>query len=213
MTRGKFWVVEGPDHCGKTTLITKIHTRMAIEQPDRKVIYTREPGGLGIKLGEQIRALLLSKDSVINPIAEAYLYGASRAQHISQVKQWLDEGNDVICDRYYYSSVVYQGYARGLGMDEITALNRMALQGLHPDKIFYLKVDMDTYRARKKNYGQEMDRIESEDESFFQKVIKGYEELFGRSFFPAMLNVHEIDARRSEDEVFSDVWSYLTQEC
>lgn len=170
---GKFIVFEGPDHCGKTTQIELLKELTK----DKEYIFTREPGGTGLAVCEEIRKIILNPDLEINPITEAYLYAASRAEHVKWIRSQLEKGQTVICDRYYYSSLVYQGIGRGLGMDTIQSLNDIALDDLYPDLIFYLEVDMDTYVKRKINQ-KELDRLEREKEAFFAKVIASYEYLF-----------------------------------
>lgn len=206
--RGKFVVIEGPEHCGKTTVIKALRDLVKFE-PDAKVMFTREPGGT--QLGDQIRTILLSKDSEIDPLAEAYLYAASRAQHVVQINKWLDEGYTVISDRFVYSSYAYQGIARGLGVGTIFDINKVALQDIIPDYIFYLQIDMDTYRARKRNI-TDLDRIELEGEEFFQKILNGYDDMLLEDPYLSEKDIlRVIDATRSVDEVRADVVGQFTQ--
>ena len=113
MKRGLFITMEGPDGSGKSTQIAAIEKYF--EEKGQKVLLTREPGGT--RISEKIRELLLDKaNSEMDPMAEALLYAASRAQLVSQViKPALDEGINVICDRFVDSSIAYQAYGRGLG--------------------------------------------------------------------------------------------------
>lgn len=206
--RGKFVTIEGPEHCGKTTVINML--KEAVERiPNAKVMFTREPGGT--KLGDQIRNILLDKDSEISPIAEAYLYAASRAQHVIQIDKWLEEGYTVISDRFVYSSYVYQGIGRGLGVGTIFNINQEALHNLIPDRIFYLQIDMQSYRTRKQNIA-ELDRIELEGEAFFQRILNGYDDMFLDDPYLADRDIlRVIDARRSADEVRTDVVRQFTE--
>lgn len=178
----KFYVFEGPDHCGKTTQIEMLKKYFE-EQEKIDVVFTREPGGKNLRLCENIREILLDPENSteIDPITEAYLYAASRARHVREIKKHLQD-KDVISDRYYYSSLVYQGLVRGLGIDNILHMNQLALQSLQPDIVFYLKIDFDTYQSRRTQQVC-LDRLEQEDISFFSKVINGYnsDNIFGNS--------------------------------
>lgn len=201
---GKFIVFEGIDHSGKTTVINSLKEALKDTDLDKRIIYTREPGGLEANLSESIRKILLDNNSNICPEAEAYLYAASRAQHVKVIKELIAKDYIVISDRYYYSSLIYQGIGRGLGIGNIQTLNDMALQGLYPDKIFYIKIDLDTYMERKSNQ-KELDRIEKENIDFFEKLIEGYDQLFNK-----LNNVTTISTEnKSREEVNNEILKYF----
>ena len=137
---GHFITFEGVDGSGKTTQIGMLFNRLRDEK--RELIVTREPGGTPI--GEALRDLLLdikSKDML--PLSEMLLYAAGRAQHTGElILPALENGKIVLCDRYVDSSLVYQGQGRGLGMDAVIQVNRVATSGLtlaNPQKQFMMK--------------------------------------------------------------------------
>lgn len=166
---------EGLDGSGKTTQVERL--RVSLEAEGREVVTAREPGGT--ELGEQIRALVLHGGEM-TPWAEALLYAAARAELVAEViEPALARGADVLLDRYFDSSVVYQGVGRGLGRDEVLQLNLLAVGGLVPDRTFVLAVDAGRSLGR---VGGLPDRIEREDAAFHERVAAGYEEL--ASLFP-----------------------------
>lgn len=195
---GLFIVIEGPDACGKTTQIEKLKEYFG--ELDKEIILTREPGGTDIS--EKIRNLILDpKNESMADETEALLYAASRAQHyIEKIKPALDEGKVVICDRFVHSSLVYQGYARGLGIERVKAINDFALSGYLPDLILYFDIDYETACKRLENRGQ-LDRLERAGESFHRAIYKGYGEVFSKY----NQNVRVIDSSQDIDDVFRDV--------
>ena len=130
-----FITFEGGEGTGKTTLIERLMVDLEIS--GYKAIKTREPGGS--KISEQIRNVILSVNNVeMDYMTEALLYAASRRQHLEEViKPNLKKGNIVICDRYVDSSLAYQGYARGLGIERVYKINDYAIDGFYPDLTFY----------------------------------------------------------------------------
>ena len=169
---------EGLDGSGKTTQVERL--RAYLEADGREVVTAREPGGTA--LGEQLRALVLHGDEM-TPWAEALLYAAARAELVAEViEPALARGADVLLDRYFDSSVAYQGIGRGLGLQEVLELNLLAVGGLVPDRTFVLAVDPARSLER---VGGRPDRIESESEAFHARVAAGYEEL--AALFPERL--------------------------
>ena len=161
---------EGLDGSGKTTQVERLRVTLAAE--GREVVTAREPGGTD--LGERIRALVLHGDEM-SPWAEALLYAAARAELVAEVvAPALERGADVILDRYLDSSVVYQGVARRLGLEEVLELNLRAVGGLLPDRTFVLEVDPGTAGSR---VGSGPDRIERESRGFHAQVAGGYRRL------------------------------------
>ncbi|HWC32137.1 MAG TPA: dTMP kinase, partial [Actinomycetota bacterium] len=166
---GSFIVFEGVEGAGKGTQI-----RLAkdfLEGKGLDVLVTREPGGTG--LGERLRASLLETgDEGIDYRAEALMFAASRAQHVSRViRPALEEGKVVLCDRYLDSSLAYQGTGRGLGEQDVLSLNVWATQGLFPDLVILLHIEPDKGLARAARIP---DRIEAEDEKFHMKVADAF---------------------------------------
>ncbi len=172
--KGLFITIEGADGSGKSTQIERL--RRYLEDKHYEVVLTREPGGTIIS--EAIRNVTLNKDYMeMSHTTEALLYAASRAQHVEQfIKPSLNEGKVVICDRFVDSSVIYQGYARGLGMENIEAINSYATGGLQPDLTILLDIDAEEGLKRKKDQ-KELDRLELQKFEFHKKVSEGYKKL------------------------------------
>jgi dTMP kinase len=168
--RAVFITFEGQDGSGKTTQAALLVDWLRGE--GREVVATREPGGT--PLGEAIREAVLHGHEM-TAWTEALLFAAARAEHVEKViRPALDRGAWVVCDRFLDSSLVYQGIARGLGVEQVLELNRPATGGLMPARTFVLVLDVDAARSRQ---GDELDRIEREDEPFRRVVADGYREL------------------------------------
>ena len=158
---------EGIDGSGKTSIISKLSDILNSQNKEHTIV--REPGGTSV--GEGIRKLLLSHDYQVNPLAEALLMSASRAQLIQEiVKPSLNSGKIVITDRSAYSSVAYQGVGRELGYKEIYELNDLAIESFWPKKVVLLDIDPKISLSRQKI----ADRIGSGEIEFFQKIRNGY---------------------------------------
>jgi len=161
---------EGLDGCGKTTQVELLEAYL--ETRDFEVLATREPGGT--ELGETLRQIVLHGGQ-ISPWAEVAIFAAARAELVEQViEPALRRGAIVISDRFVDSSLVYQGVARGLGVENVLQLNLHATKGLLPDRTFLLLVDEKLSQAR---VGEERDRMERESEEFRSLVGDGYRRL------------------------------------
>ena len=136
MAKGQFIAFEGCDGSGKTTVSRAVYERLKEEGYD--VIYTREPGG--IEISEQIRNVILDpKNVTMDERTEALLYAASRRQHLMEkVLPALEQGKIVLSDRYVLSSLAYQGYARGIGIEEVWRINEFAIEDHMPDHTIFL---------------------------------------------------------------------------
>ena len=169
--RGIFITMEGPDGSGKTTQIELLSD--ALRKAGYEVLITREPGGTAIS--EAIRGLLLDPaHTEMRPETELLLYAAARAQLVQElIGPAVDAGKAVISDRFVDSSVVYQGIARGLGIETVYAVNRPAIGSYMPDVTFYLSLSAEEGIARKKSQA-ELDRMERESLEFHRKVAEGY---------------------------------------
>jgi dTMP kinase len=173
---------EGIDGCGKSTQL-KLFARYLERQGLRPVV-TREPGGTA--LGEGVRRLLLPRASTgMDPRMEVLLYFAARAQNVAEnILPALARGRLVLCDRFTDASLAYQGYGRGIELDFIRELHRVACRSLRPDLTLVVDIDPRTSvrRARKRNRGDGPDegRFEQEKLSFHRRVRKGYQELIRR---------------------------------
>lgn len=206
MKQGLFVSFEGPEGAGKTTIIN-----MMIEQLKKdgfQVISTREPGG--IEIAEQIREVILNKkNTAMDARTEALLYAAARRQHlVEKVKPALEMGNIILCDRFIDSSLAYQGFARGLGIDEVLTINQFAIEDMMPRMTFYFDLDPKTGLERiHKNNGREVNRLDLENIEFHQKVREGYLLLADR--YPE--RIVKIDASRSLQQVFEEAKSKLNE--
>ena len=174
---GIFITIEGGDGSGKSTQIDLLMTYF--DAQGYEVLLTREPGGTVIS--EKIREIILDKDHMeMADMTEALLYAASRAQHVQEfIIPNVKKGKVVICDRYVDSSVVYQGYARGLGIDAVEAINHYATLGLTPNLTILLDLPPEIGLARKKSQ-QALDRLELASDDFHVKVNEGYRVLAKR---------------------------------
>ena len=166
---GLFITFEGGEGCGKSTQSRLLLKKL--EQQNIPVVLTHEPGGTA--LGNELRkALKRRRGSFISPQAELLLFAASRAQLVAElIRPALEEGKLVICDRFTYSTLVYQGYGRGLDLTAIEMVNNMATQGLKPDLVIFLDISPEQGLARKRSL---KDRFELEDLSFHRRVREGY---------------------------------------
>lgn len=174
---GKFITFEGCEGSGKSTqlkLLSEYLTKAGVD-----FILTREPGGSGIS--EDIRKIILNgKNTAMCDECEALLYAAARIQHLREViAPALEAGKLVVCDRYVYSSLAYQGYARGLGEKFIEEINALALENYPPDLTVFL--DISPVEAFKRKHGADKnDRIEQMGLSFHEKVYQGYKALLAK---------------------------------
>lgn len=203
MERGLFITFEGCDGCGKTTCIEKVHEMLNVKKIPH--VLSREPGGS--KIAEDIRKIILDKDNVEeDPRTEALLYAASRRQHlVEKVIPVLEEGTMVLCDRYLDSSLAYQGYARGLGIDNIMAINAFAIENTMPDLTFFLDLPPEIGLKRVQSRARESDRLDQEKLSFHKAVYEGYQ-IINKRFSDRIVR---IDASRSPDEVASSVFDVI----
>ncbi len=193
--KGIFISMEGPDGSGKTTQITLLQKHLEQCGYD-EVVITREPGGTAIS--EAVRGIILNRAyAEMDDHTEAMLYAAARAQLVAEViKPALESGKAVISDRFVDSSVVYQGMARGLGVQNIYDLNAFALQGVMPDLTIHLDLQAEVGLSRAKNRA-ELDRMEAESLAFHKKVAQGYRELAKL----APDRIYTIDAARSIEDI------------
>jgi dTMP kinase len=166
---GLFITFEGGEGCGKSTQSRLLLKKL--EQRNIPVVLTHEPGGT--VLGNELRrAIKRRRGSFISPQAELFLFVASRAQLVAElIRPALEEGKVVICDRFTYSTLVYQGYGRELGLTAIEMVNNMATGNLKPDLIILLDISPEQGLARKQSL---KDRFEMEDLSFHRRVREGY---------------------------------------
>jgi len=197
---GRFIVFEGVDGSGKSTqafLLTKY-----LGERKMRVVATREPGGTSV--GEQMREILLDPGGEeLAPQCELLLYMASRAQHVKRViRPALESGANVVCERYNWSSIAYQGYAGGLPVKTIEEIGALATGGLEPDLTILLDLDPELAAGREMApFGAGADRIEKKGIEFQRKVREGFLEL-ARSH-PERSRV--VDATRAPKEIHEEI--------
>ena len=196
MGKGFFITFEGGDGAGKSTQIQIL--KSFLESEGYRVLLKREPGGTAIS--EAIRKILLDPDHrEMDPVTECLLYAAARAQLVAQeISPALDAGQIVICDRFLDSSIAYQAYGRGLG-SMVQEINRYGIRDCMPDLTVYLRVDPQTGMNRITN--RRKDRIESEPETFREKVFHGYEQLCAEQSRRILC----IDASRGIEDIASEI--------
>ncbi len=170
--KGKLITLEGIDYSGKTTQAKKLFNYL--KRKGHKVILLREPGGE--KVSEKIRQVLLSsRNTGMSPLTELLLYEAARAQLVSRViLPALKQGKLVICDRFYDSTLAYQGYGRGLDLKMMEYLNRVSVSGLKPDLTILIDIPIKVFSDRIKRNNKKKDRIEKEKIDFYKRVRQGY---------------------------------------
>jgi len=200
--KGIFITFEGGEGVGKTTQIARL--AQIFEKQGHRVIVTREPGGSNT--ANRIRSLLLdAKMKGLVPLAELFLYEASRAQHVQEViLPALKSGHIVICDRFADSSSVYQGVGRKLAPNLVTKLNKIATNGLQPTLTFVLDLNPQIGLARVGARGI-LDRIEKETLSFHLAVRNGFKKLAKQEPKRCIL----INASQSRDEIHENIITVL----
>lgn len=198
----KFISIEGPDGSGKSTQIKLL--KEYLEKKGYEILVTREPGGT--KISEAIRGIILDKAFVeMDYMTEAMLYAAARAQLVAEIiKPALAAGKFVICDRFVDSSAVYQGMARGLGVETVYEINGFAIQNVMPDLTIHLDLPASVGITRKKNQA-ELDRMELEALNFHEKVADGYRQLAKM----APDRIYTIDATQSVEEIHKQILAKL----
>ncbi|MEH7115129.1 dTMP kinase [Neobacillus niacini] len=202
MKNGFFITFEGPDGAGKSTIIRMVANEL------KDVLLTREPGGIDI--AEQIRKVILDKENIaMDARTEALLYAAARRQHlVEKVRPALEEGKVVLCDRFVDSSLAYQGFARGLGIDEVLSINQFAIENMMPNLTIYFDIEPELGLQRiNKNKGREVNRLDLEHLEFHNRVREGYQLVLKK--FPE--RIVKIDASREVEDVFAKTMVLLKE--
>lgn len=202
MNTGKYVVFEGIAGTGKTTQSKLLVEYLRENYPEHEVIWTREPGGDIV--ADAVRKVAQGNkfDDEMEVLCEAYLYAASRAQTLRSVMApVLGQDGIVVADRSFISSLAYQGSGRGLGLDTVWKINRVAVENFIPDLVIYLSLDLEVALSR--TFDAAGDKFETFDREFFEKVRKGYREA-------SQLEVLQdrwitVDASGTESEVFERV--------
>jgi len=197
---GLFIAFEGVEGSGKSTHVVLVAERLREAGVDPVV--TREPGGT--PAGEAIRDIVLGRDYALEPAAELFLMLAARSVFVRDVvRPALAAGRVVLADRYELSTFAYQGGGRGLPLDRVKEMNRLATGGLRPQLTVLLDVDPGEGRARRR--GEVGDRIESENAGFHARVAEAYRELAARE-----PDVAVVSAVAKIEEVHAEVWRVLS---
>jgi len=201
--KGKFITFEGGEGCGKSTHIERLAVRL--RQDGYRVRVAREPGGT--EVGEQIRHILqYSKASTaMTPETELLLFCASRAQLVREViRPAIDDGQVVICDRFFDSTTVYQGVGRKLDRQAVAAINSFAIGASLPD--LTLVIDLDPRLGLERARGRELfDRMESQSLEFYDRVRHGYRELAQRE--PQRVRI--VDGSQPLETVGQQIWALV----
>jgi dTMP kinase len=203
-SKGRFFVVEGIDGSGKSTLTRRLSDYMKAQ--GRDVVFTKEPGAS--ELGKVLRCLVQESKSTIDPYAELLLFAADRAQHMTEVvKPALARGAIVISDRFKYSSLAYQGFGRGLDQHFIAMVNDHITHDVQPHSIFYCKINHEQAFERCDNRGEKQTRFEGAGLEFMQRVSQGFDEIFKNN-----PKVVYIDAEKTQEEMFNQALHHINEE-
>ncbi|MDF1700667.1 MAG: dTMP kinase [Planctomycetota bacterium] len=201
---GLFFVLDGLDGCGKSTQATRLAE--GLRAAGRDVLHTREPGGT--VLGERVRALLLDPGlGDLAPMAEVFLYQASRAQLVEEViRPALARGTIVVCERWHYATTAYQGayegVGRGAGEEALRLSSELATAGVEPDRAVLL--DMPSVVSDKR-VGEDRDRLESRGDAYRRRVGQRFREVFAAR--PTVCR--RVDAEGSIEEVAARIWEVV----
>lgn len=207
-----FVTLEGLDYSGKSTQADRLLSRLERshrEQPDRwpPVTFLRDPGGT--PLSERLRDVLLDREHLaMSGRTELLLFEAGRAQLVETViRPSLQRGSLVVCDRFYDSTTAYQGYGRGLHLDEVMRLNEFATGGLKPDLTILFDVPVGELERRRRAVGAAADRMESSGRAFYERVRTGYLALAAAE----PQRIVRIDGTVEPDTVEAHVWGAVTE--
>lgn len=206
MKKGFLVTFEGGEGSGKSTQIKRF-TKF-LEENKINFLLSREPGGT--KLGEEIRGMLLNTKNEIDSKTEFLLFSSARADHIEKVvKPALEEGKVVVLDRFYDSSIAYQGYAGGMNIEDIRRITNFATTGIKPDLTYLLDISYEDGFRRKScdEKLKNLDRIEKKEKCFHDRVREGYLELARRE----NERIHVLDATKSEEEIFTEIKNIFLQ--
>ncbi len=196
-----FLTVEGIEGSGKSTLLEGLAKRLRSAGHD--VVMTREPGGT--PAGDAIRGIFLDRNLTVDPLTEAFLVNAARAQHVAGViRPALVAGKNVFCDRFTDSTLAYQGYGRGLDLQTLRALAEAATGGLKPDRTLLIDLPVDLARSRVQARSGNLDRIEAENSTFHEKVRMGFLAL------AQLPHYHILDGTLTQAELLEQAWTRIS---
>ncbi len=203
MVRGRLITIEGVDGSGKTTLAARLAEALRSLKLDVSLL--REPGG--VELAERVRELVHDPRLPIGARAEALLFAAARAQLVEEaLEPLLRAGTWVVLDRFVDSSRAYQGAGRELGLQDIEAINRFATGSLAPDRTLLLEVSAELGRARSRAREEPINRLEQEQDEFFERVAEAYAEMAAAD--PE--RIRSLDASESAERVLEGALAQLS---
>ncbi len=209
--QGYFITLEGGEGAGKTSTLQRLE--QSLTQMGFQVVVTREPGG--IHIAEKIREIILNKDHTkMDAKTEALLYAAARRQHlVEKILPALADGKIVLCDRFIDSSLAYQGYARGLGIDEVLAINEFAIDEHMPSLTLFFELSPEKGLQRiEQNQSREKNRLDLEHIHFHRLVYEGYQLL--RERFPDRIKIINADQeiRKVAADALQQILSHVNNE-
>ena len=193
------FVFEGIDGCGKSTQMSMLQERLS----DQEISYRtwREPGGTA--LGERVREIILDPATQASPSAELFAYLMARAQLVQEcLKPALEKNEIIILDRFYQSTIAYQGYGLGMDVAELEAAIKIALDGVTVDKVFWLNLDP-AEAQRRRQAEREADRIEARGLKYLEKVHAGYAAQSDCDSFITL------DATQEKQSISDQIWSHV----
>lgn len=194
-----FIVFEGLESSGKSTQLRHLEKFLIEEGHDVESV--AEPGTTS--LGQGVREIVLHQDINVHPLAELLLYEAARAQVTAEkILPGIEAGRIMLCDRYTLSSLAYQGHGRQLDLDKLRVVDAWATQNLQPDMTIYFDISLEEMRKRQGK--SSLDRLEKEDQAFFERVLAGY-----LVELQEMDNTHILDGFQSKDVLFEAVKSLI----
>jgi dTMP kinase len=196
MNRGRLITIEGIDGAGKSTLAWGLLEALNSRGLDVQLL--REPGG--VPAAERIRELVIDPDLHVTARTEALLYAAARAQLVQEaIEPLLSQRRWVLLDRFIDSSLAYQGGGRELGIEAVRAINDFAIRTARPDRTLLLMIDPDLGRSRSRSRATGPDRLEREDEAFFDRTTAAYLQLWSED----PKRIRRLDAARPPDQVLA----------
>ena len=200
-----FITFEGLDFSGKSTQVGLLAD--ALSRSGAKTLVLRDPGGTAI--GERIRAVLLDRELLdMSDFTELFLFSASRSQLVQEIiKPALHAGTIVVCDRFYDSTTAYQGWSRGLSLEAIKSINRVAADGLLPAITYFIDIPVSEIELRMKRQKAGADRMEMSGRAFYERAREGFLQLAKEE-----PRFEVIDGRMSIEEIRQKVWNRFERE-
>jgi dTMP kinase len=202
MSRGRLITIEGIDGAGKSTLAAGLFDALKARKIDIRLL--REPGG--VPAAERIRELVIDPGLHVTARAEALLYAAARAQLVEEaIEPQLATGRWLLLDRFIDSSLAYQGGGRQLGIDAVRAINDFAIRTARPDRTLLLTIEQHTGRSRSRERAGTLDRLEREQDDFFERTAAAYEQLSSEE--PD--RIRKLDASQPPEQVLAAAMAEL----